>query len=107
MSGHVEPPMIVLLRKVYSTREQAREVIASRPDASPTMAVYLRCDKAPAAPRKLMGATIGDRPGVEIITPSFAHEVLKAWPKAQLVGASEEIAEGWAVAAREDTPNAP
>jgi hypothetical protein len=98
----VEPSMVVLEHKVCSTRNAARGVIESRPDASPGMAVYLRCDRASAPDPSELPANIralyeqaGIEPsterGVEVMTPSFAHEILKAWPKAQLVGANPEV----------------
>lgn len=106
----VEPPMIVLKRRVCSTRNAAREVIAQRPDVSPSGAVYLRCDRAEATPLESMPSKIralyeergiepSKRLGVEVMTPSFADEILKAWPKAQLVGANKDVQESWNVAA--------
>lgn len=96
----IEPPMRAFEDKVCSTREQARAFVAQHPDVSPSLAVYLRCDQATDRPpvsgnlKALLEARaieLPDRPGVEIMTPSFAHEILKAWPKAQLVGANEDV----------------
>jgi hypothetical protein len=97
-----EPPIVVLKRKVYATRNAARVVVAGRPDISPGLSVYLRCDRAahpkpeelPAGLRALYedrGIEPSTKLGVEIMTPSFADEILRAWPKAQLVGAIEDV----------------
>lgn len=94
--------MIVLEHKVCSTRTAARKLIESRPDVSPGLAVYLRCDRAePPDPARLPpniaalyernGIEPSTERGVEVMTPSFADEILKAWPKAQLVGADKNV----------------
>jgi hypothetical protein len=105
----VEPPMVTLKHRVCGTRNLAREVIAERPDASPGLAVYLRCDKATAPTAEELreklpaladhmaeaGVELDDTPGVEVMSGPFIDEILKAWPKAQLVGASKEIQREW------------
>jgi hypothetical protein len=69
-----EPPLVSLCEPVYGTRASAIALVASRPDVDPATVVYLG---------------LAD---VEIVTPSFAHELLKAWPRLQLAGASKEVA---------------
>jgi hypothetical protein len=102
MPTSVEPPMIVLTHRVCGTRNLARKLIGSRPDVSPGLAVYLRCDRAEAAKLEDMPPSIralyeeqGIEPstelGVEVMTPSFADEILKTWPQAQLVGANRDV----------------
>lgn len=73
----VEPSIVTPARRICTGRDYARELIASRPDASPGMAVYVKLDK------------------VEAVSPPFVHELLKAWPLAEPIGANEDVRLTW------------
>jgi hypothetical protein len=73
----VEPPLVKVPNRINATRHGAREMIESRPDVSPTGAVYI------------------DLKGALAVAAPFVNEVLDAWPYAQPVRADADVAGSW------------
>lgn len=73
----VEPSIVTPTRRICTGRDYARELIASRPNASPGMAVYVKLDE------------------VEAVSPPFVDELLKAWPLAEPIGANGDVRLTW------------
>lgn len=65
---------------VLASRGQAERIVAEHPEIDPATAVTI------------------DVSAVDILGPSFAHELLHHWPHATLEGASEDNQASWDLA---------
>lgn len=70
-------PMDERTRRVLGTRRQARDLIDSRPDITPTIPVWL------------------DARDVEVVSGPFFHELRQVWPLAELKRANEDVQGAW------------
>lgn len=73
-------PDLVDLRgygKALGTRSLGQRIVAEHPNVNARIAVYLRVD------------------GVRVMTSPVIDELLRAWPKATLAGANEDLLDTW------------
>lgn len=98
---------VVLEKQTYATRHAAKKIVQMTevPEGEP---ISLRCDLAEPPPEEGLPSwldpeikdEIRESRGVQIVTPSFAQELLIAWPGLQLIGATEDVQHSFDLARR-------